>query len=185
MATKRSKSGPLESIVLGGGCFWCLEAVYQRVIGVESAVSGYAGGSSANPTYDSVCTGTTGHAEVVEVQFDPKQISLEEILHIFWSIHNPTTKNRQGNDIGTQYRSIVLTKTAAQQKVVKSSIKDAQAMFEAPIVTEVGKLKKFYPAEPEHKDFYLRNTESPYCRIIIDPKLQVLMQSFRSRVKED
>lgn len=184
MATARNDTASHETVVLGGGCFWCLEAVFQHVIGVSSVTSGYAGGTTPSPTYDSVCTGTTGHAEVVEVMFDPSEITLEDILDIFWAIHDPTTKNRQGSDSGTQYRSLILTTTRQQQKTVVDSIKRAQAMFDAPIVTEVASLETFYPAEAVHTDFYRRNSESPYCRIVIDPKLQKLMRSFRSRVRE-
>lgn len=173
----------LESIVLGGGCFWCLEAVYQRVKGITSITSGYAGGSIQNPSYDQVSTGTTGHAEVVRLEFDPKLINLETILDIFWTIHNPTTRNQQGADIGTQYRSIVLYADDKQKAVIEKSLKNAQESYADKIVTEVAPLTAFYPAEASHQNYYNADPEQAYCQIVIDPKINKLRASFANLLK--
>ncbi|MBD3189579.1 MAG: peptide-methionine (S)-S-oxide reductase MsrA [Candidatus Heimdallarchaeota archaeon] len=159
-----------KSIVLGGGCFWCIEAVYNQIKGIE-AVSGYAGGTTKNPTYEDVCTGRTGHAEVVKVTYDPEVMTLIEILEIFFQMHDPTTLNRQGNDIGTQYRSIILYTTPEEREIIEKAIKEVQKNWEQPIVTEVEKLQKFYPAEDYHQKYYERNRNRPYCRAIIEPKI--------------
>ncbi len=165
-----------EKAVLGGGCFWCLEAVYQRIEGVESVVSGYAGGETEDPDYESVSTGRTGHAEVVEIEYDPTVITYKEILDIFWKAHDPTTLNRQGADRGTQYRSIILTKDDEQGRTARQSKEEAEqsGSFNGPIVTEIVPLMKFYPAEGYHQDYYNRNTQAPYCRVVISPKLSTL-----------
>lgn len=165
-----------EQAVLGGGCFWCLEAVYQRIEGVESVVSGYAGGETEDPDYESVSTGRTGHAEVVEIEYDPAVITYKEILDIFWKAHDPTTLNRQGADRGTQYRSIILTKDDEQERTARQSKEEAEqsGSFNGPIVTEIVPLMKFYPAEGYHQDYYNRNTQAPYCRVVISPKLSTL-----------
>lgn len=165
-----------EKAVLGGGCFWCLEAVYQRIEGVESVVSGYAGGETEDPDYESVSTGRTGHAEVVEIEYDPAVITYKEILNIFWKAHDPTTLNRQGADRGTQYRSIILTKDDKQERTARQSKEEAEqsGSFNGPIVTEIVPLMKFYPAEGYHQDYYNRNTHAPYCRVVISPKLSTL-----------
>jgi methionine-S-sulfoxide reductase len=167
----------IEVIYLGGGCFWCLEAVYQRVIGVTKVVSGYSGGNKPNPTYEEVCSGDTNHAEVVEVSFNSEKISLDKILDIFFEIHDPTTLNRQGGDIGTQYRSIVLFENFHQEEVVRNKIKELEESkkFSSPIITEVVKFEKFYKAEDYHQNFYNNNPNYPYCRIIIDPKIRKLI----------
>lgn len=164
-----------EEISLGAGCFWCVEAIFNRLDGVQSAVSAYTGGTLENPTYEQICTGTTGHAEVVHVVYDPKEISTEEILAWFWKAHDPTTLNRQGNDIGTQYRSAIFYNTEAQKKAAEASMAEAQKDFDSPIVTEITKIGKIYPAENYHQDFYLANKNSNgYCRMVIAPKMKKL-----------
>lgn len=166
-----------EKIYLGGGCFWCLEAVYQRVKGVKSVKSGYSGGNTQNPTYEEVSSGSTNHAEVVEVIFDKELISFEEILEIFFEIHNPTTLNQQGADIGTQYRSIILVNSPDQLMVSLKKIAELNqsGKYESPVVTQVTKFEKFYEAEDYHQNFYNNNPNYPYCRIVIDPKLKKLI----------
>jgi len=161
-----------EVATLGGGCFWCTEAIYQMLPGVKSVVSGYAGGSKENPTYKEVCTGETGHAEVIQVQYDPKVISYGKILDIFWEAHDPTTLNRQGNDSGTQYRSIILYSTPEQKAAAEKSKAEAQKKFSNPIVTEIVPLTKFYKAEGYHQDYYRSNPNAGYCRAIIRPKVE-------------
>ncbi len=161
-----------ERATLGGGCFWCLEAVYQRIEGVVSVVSGYAGGTVANPTYEQVCSGQTGHAEVVQIEYDPQVISYPQILQIFWQAHDPTTPNRQGADVGPQYRSIILTHNEAQQRQALDSRKEAAGRFRSPIVTEIRPLEAFYPAEDYHRDYFDNHPNAPYCRVVIHPKLK-------------
>jgi peptide-methionine (S)-S-oxide reductase len=158
--------------LLGGGCFWCVEAVYQTVPGILSVTSGYAGGHVPNPTYEQVCTGRTGHAEVVQIEFDPNKISYEQIIGLFWKAHDPTTLNRQGPDTGTQYRSIILYENEAQKAAAEKSKSAAQADFKDPIVTEIVPLQVFYPAERYHQDFYDHNPNYPYSRAVIRPKLE-------------
>jgi len=157
---------------LGGGCFWCLEAVFERIEGVNTVISGYAGGTSVDPTYEEVCAGRTGHAEVVRIEYDPGRISYEEILDIFWKAHDPTTLNRQGADAGTQYRSIILYQDGSQKAAAEESIEKAGKMFKDPIVTEIVPLERFYPAEEYHQDYFDRNRSAGYCRIVIQPKLK-------------
>jgi len=173
-AMAEQDSGALEAATLGGGCFWCLEAVYERIDGVKEVVSGYAGGSKADPTYEEVCTGTTGHAEVVQVRFDPTRISYEQILELFWKAHDPTTLNRQGADEGTQYRSIILYHDERQREAADKSMRAAGSRFQDPIVTEIVPLGVFYPAEGYHQDYYDNNRFAGYCRVVISPKLQKL-----------
>ncbi|MBU3664831.1 MAG: peptide-methionine (S)-S-oxide reductase MsrA [Chthoniobacterales bacterium] len=163
-----------EKATLGGGCFWCVEAVYERMPGILSVTSGYAGGNTANPTYDEVCSGKTGHAEVVQVEYDPEKISYEKIIDLFWDAHDPTTLNRQGADVGTQYRSIILTTDEDQARMAVESKARAQGKFKSPIVTEIVPLETFYPAEGYHQDFYRNNPMHPYNRAVITPKLQKL-----------
>jgi peptide-methionine (S)-S-oxide reductase len=172
-----------EQAVLGGGCFWCLEAAYQQIEGVSEAEPGYAGGNWPNPTYDRVCSGTTGHAEVVRVSFNPAVISYSDILDIFWVIHNPTTLNSQDFDKGTEYRSIILYTDDHQKTLAQASKADIQKLWEEPVVTEIVPLEKFWPAEPEHKDYFKNNPERAYCQIIINPKLDKLKQHFAKRLK--
>ena len=163
--------------LVGGGCFWCVEAVYQTVPGILSATSGYAGGKVPNPTYEQVCTGRTGHAEVVQIEFDPAKISYEQVIDLFWKAHDPTTLNRQGADVGTQYRSIILYENEAQKAAAEKSKAAAQAHFKNPIVTEIVPLQVFYPAETYHQDFYDKNPDYPYSRAVIVPKLEKLRQA--------
>jgi peptide-methionine (S)-S-oxide reductase len=162
------------SIVLGGGCFWCLEALYQRLDGVLAVQSGYAGGTVDNPTYEEVCRGTTGHTEVVEVTFDPDRITLRELIDFFWEAHDPTTLNRQGADVGTQYRSAVYYRDSAELEVIEASKAEAAPKFKDPIVTEIAPLQTFYPAEAYHDDYFNQHREAPYCRFVIAPKVKKL-----------
>ena len=166
----------LNSATLGGGCFWCLEAVYTRLEGVNSVVSGYAGGNVENPTYEQVCTGETSHAEVVKINFDSKKTSFETLLEWFWRCHDPTTLNRQGGDIGTQYRSVIFYENESQKTIAQKSKKDADSsgMFENPIVTEIHEIEEFYRAEDYHHDYYKKNPDAGYCNFIIRPKLEKL-----------
>ncbi len=163
-----------NQIVLGGGCFWCLEAVYQRIDGIESVVSGYAGGEVDNPTYEDVCTGRTGHAEVVLVTFNPEKISLKEVIALFWKAHDPTTVDRQGHDVGTQYRSAIYYSTEQQRRAAEESMADAGKEFSAPIVTEIAPLDRFYPAESYHQNYFNSHPFAGYCRVVIAPKLKKL-----------
>ena len=169
-----------EVATLAGGCFWCLEAVYQEVAGVERVVSGYAGGHAPNPTYQQVCSGTTGHAEVVQVTFDPEQVSYRRLLQIFFGIHDPTTPNRQGGDVGTQYRSAIFTHSAEQQATAEALVRELgeEQLFDAPIVTEVRPLDVFYPAEDYHQDYFRQNPNQPYCRAVVGPKLAKFRAKF-------
>jgi peptide-methionine (S)-S-oxide reductase len=165
-----------EKATLGGGCFWCLEAVYDQIDGVTSVTSGYAGGAQPNPTYEQVCSGRTGHAEVVQVSFDPDRIRYEDILEIFWKAHDPTTLNRQGADAGTQYRSIILYHDEAQREAAqKSKIElEASGRVKGPVVTEIKPLEAFFPAEDYHQGYYAGNLNAGYCRVVIAPKLKKL-----------
>lgn len=167
-----SGTNHLETATLGGGCFWCTEAVYQMLPGVKSVVSGYAGGTTENPTYKEVCAGRTGHAEVIQIEFDPAVVSYQKILETFWEVHDPTTLNQQGNDTGTQYRSIILYSNDEQKKVAEASKAEAQKQFKSQIVTEIVPLKKFYKAEEYHQDFYRNNPNQGYCRLVIQPKVE-------------
>jgi peptide-methionine (S)-S-oxide reductase len=164
----------IESATLGGGCFWCMEAVFERLPGVKSVTSGFAGGHTANPTYEQVCTGTTGHAEVTQIEFDPAKISYEKLLDVFWQAHDPTTLNRQGADEGTQYRSVILYHSETQKLAAEKSKAGAQTNFKHPIVTEIVPFVKFYKAEGYHQEYYDNNSNAPYCRVVIAPKLEKL-----------
>ncbi|MBM9500851.1 peptide-methionine (S)-S-oxide reductase MsrA [Leptospira sp. 201903071] len=166
----------MELATLGGGCFWCLEAVYQMVEGVGSIVSGYSGGQTKNPDYRSVCSGTTGHAEVVQISFDPNVITYPEILEIFWICHDPTTLNRQGNDIGTQYRSIIFCHSPEQKRQAEEAIQKAASHFSSPIVTQVEELKEFYPAEMYHQNYFRSNPEQTYCHYVVKPKIDKFLK---------
>jgi peptide-methionine (S)-S-oxide reductase len=164
-----------EVITLGAGCFWCIDAAYKQLDGVQAVVSGYMGGTVVDPTYEQICEGTTGHAEVVQVVFDPKKISAEKILAWFWDLHDPTTLNRQGADVGTQYRSAIFYHSDAHKTLAEASKKAAQANFKDPIVTEITKAVTFYPAENYHQDFYFQNkSNNGYCRMVVEPKLKKL-----------
>jgi peptide-methionine (S)-S-oxide reductase len=167
-----------EIATLGGGCFWCLEAAFQRLQGVESVVSGYAGGTVPDPDYRQVCAGTTGHAEVVQVRFDNAVIDFATLLRVFFTIHDPTTLNRQGADVGTQYRSVIFHHDPAQEQIARALIADlsAQAVWDAPIVTQVLPLPTFYPAESYHQDYYRQNPYQGYCQVVISPKLAKLRE---------
>lgn len=165
-------SDPRQTVTFGGGCFWCLEAVFEQLPGVTDVTSGYAGGERPNPMYEQVCSGSTGHAEVVQITFDPAKISYEHILDVFWKCHDPTTPNRQGADAGTQYRSIILCHDEKQKTSAEKSKKEAAAHFEDPIVTEIVSLKAFYPAETYHQDYYRNNRTASYCSVVIRPKLR-------------
>jgi peptide-methionine (S)-S-oxide reductase len=158
----------------GGGCFWCMEAVFERLPGVISVTSGFAGGTTENPTYQQVCTETTGHAEVTEIEFDPAKISYTKLLEVFWQAHDPTTLNRQDADEGTQYRSIILYRDEKQKLLVEKSKLEAQQNFKHPIVTEIVPLKKFYKAEDYHQQYFDNNSNAPYCQVVIAPKLEKL-----------
>jgi peptide-methionine (S)-S-oxide reductase len=160
--------------VFGGGCFWCLDAVYQYVPGILKITSGFAGGNAPAPTYEQVCTGRTGHAEVIQITYDPAKVSYSDLLDLFWKAHDPTTLNRQGGDAGTQYRSIILTANPEEAIQAEDSKKKAQALFSDPIVTEIKPLTTFYPAEAYHQDYYSNNKSAPYCRAVIAPKLKKL-----------
>jgi peptide-methionine (S)-S-oxide reductase len=163
-----------ESATIGGGCFWCLEAVYKRIDGILSVGSGYAGGTAKDPSYEEVCTGSTGHAEVVRIDYDVDRVSFSGILDLFWKAHDPTTLNRQGADVGTQYRSIILYHDEAQRKAAEESVKKAQAGLRGKIVTEIKPLEVFYPAEDYHRDYYDTHRGASYCRVVIAPKLEKL-----------
>ena len=165
-----------QTITLGMGCFWCTEAVFQRLKGVKKVTSGYMGGTLENPTYDDICNGDTGHAEVSQIEFNPEEISLEELLYVFWRVHNPTSLNKQGADVGTQYRSVIFFQDEAQKKIAEQSKKDMQKSFEEIIVTEIVNASTFYPAEDYHQNYYKNNQDYPYCRVIIDPKIKKLQQ---------
>ena len=169
-----NESPPSSFAVVGGGCFWCVEAVFERIPGVAEATSGYAGGDLENPSYEAVCAGTSGHAEVVKVVFDPQQVSFARLLEMFWLAHDPTTLNRQGADRGSQYRSIILAADAEQFAEAERSRAQAQAGFSRPIVTEVALLDRFWPEQEAHQGFYSRNKSNPYCQFNIVPKLKKL-----------
>jgi peptide-methionine (S)-S-oxide reductase len=173
-----------ERATLGGGCFWCLEAVFELVEGVSAVRSGYAGGATKSPTYEQVCGGQTGHAEVVQVAFDPAVISYRELLEIFFAIHDPTTPNRQGADVGTQYRSAIFTHSEEQAQVARHFIDELSENGEwrVPIVTQIAPLTEFYPAERYHDEYYRQNSSQPYCRIVIGPKLAKFRQRFTHRL---
>jgi peptide-methionine (S)-S-oxide reductase len=173
----------LETATLGNGCFWCTEAVFLELEGVKSVISGYAGGKEKNPTYREVCQGTTGHAEVIQIQFDPGKISFEDILRVFFSTHDPTTLNRQGNDVGTQYRSVIFYQNEAQKAVAEQIKSEAQDWWDAPIVTEITPLPAFYKAEDYHQEYFKHNGQQPYCRVIIEPKVAKFRKQFADKLK--
>ncbi len=171
---RENKFERTEVAVFGGGCFWCIEAAYARIDGVKSVVSGYAGGTKPNPTYREVCSDTTGHAEVVRIEYDPDSISYEELLELFWKAHDPTTRNRQGVDVGSQYRSIILYLDDKQRKIAEESKEKTAAYFDDPVVTEIKPLEIFYPAEDYHQGYYDRHPTQGYCSVVIRPKLKKL-----------
>lgn len=175
----------IELATLGGGCFWCLEAVYEQLRGVVSVRSGYAGGHVPDPSYERVCMGTTGHAEVVQVAFDPGQVTFRDILQIFFTIHDPTTPNRQGPDVGTQYRSVIFTHSDDQRTVAEAVMTDVDTakMWNGPLVTEVTPLDRFYPAEAYHQEYFRRNQSQPYCQMVVAPKVVKFRKQFIDRLK--
>jgi len=179
------KTQKMEIATFGNGCFWCTEAVFQQLKGVSKVESGYSGGQVENPTYKAVCTGTTGHAEVLQITFDPSVITFKELLEVFWETHDPTTLNRQGNDVGTQYRSVVFYHTEPQQKLAEEYKKrlDESGAFSAPIVTEITAFKKFYKAEDYHQNYFNLNGSQPYCTYVIRPKVEKFKKAFADKLK--
>ena len=183
---KTKKQSNFETITLAGGCYWCVEAVYENLIGVKSAISGYAGGKVANPTYEDVSTGRSGYAEVVQITYDKNVTNLDEIFKVFFTVHDPTTLNRQGADVGTQYRSAIFYKNEAQKKAAQTIIaamKKAR-IYDSPIVTTLEPLTKFYKAEDYHQNYYANNKSQPYCQMVIQPKMEKFEKLFKSRLKK-
>lgn len=176
-----------ETATLAGGCFWCTEAIFKRLKGVTSVLPGYAGGTVKNPTYDEVCKGTTGHAEAIQIEFDPGQISFEKILDIFWHTHNPTTLNQQDNDVGTQYRSAIFYHDEKQKETTENSktALEKEGVYENKIVTEIAPFTNFYAAEDYHKNYFDRNADVPYCNFVISPKIHKLLEKYSQNVKEE
>jgi peptide-methionine (S)-S-oxide reductase len=185
MDEKRRDNKVPETATLGGGCFWCLEAVFEQLRGVEKVVSGYAGGTVANPTYHHVCTGATGHAEVVQVAFDPAVISFREVLEVFFATHDPTTLNRQGADVGTQYRSAIFYHSPPQRQAAEQLIAELNAagVWDAPLVTQVVPFEKFYPAEDYHQGYFRNNPRQGYCMAVVSPKVAKFRKQFASKLK--
>jgi peptide-methionine (S)-S-oxide reductase len=185
MTAAPTPSTKTETATLAGGCFWCTEAVFQQLKGVQSVVSGYTGGLTKNPTYEQVCTGMTGHAEAIQIVYDPTVISFAELLEVFWQTHDPTTRNRQGNDVGTQYRSAIFFHSDEQRKLAEEYKKklDAAGAFRSPIVTEIERYTEFYTAEKYHQDFFATNPRQSYCLAVIPPKLEKLKKVFADKVK--
>jgi peptide-methionine (S)-S-oxide reductase len=177
----------METATLAGGCFWCLEAVFERVEGVLDVRSGYAGGQASAPSYEEVCSGVTGHAEVVRVRFDPSVIPYRDVLEIFFAVHDPTTPNRQGADVGTQYRSAIFYESEAQRDTARDTIRalEAEAIWDAPVVTEVAPLQTFWSAEEYHREYFRRNPDQPYCQVVVAPKVAKLRKRFSHRMKRD
>lgn len=173
----------MRKIVLGGGCFWCIEAVFQKIKGVKKVESGYAGGNVVAPTYEQVCSGRTGHAEVVLVEYDENEINLETILKVFFAAHDPTTLNRQGHDVGEQYRSVIFWTEPEQEETVKAYLQKIKNDFSRPVVTDVKKLDAFYPAEEYHLDYFSRNPRQPYCQMVISPKVRKIEKDFQDLLK--
>lgn len=183
----KTKSAPnLETITLGGGCYWCVEAVYENLDGVKSVVSGFSGGKVANPTYEEVCTGTTGHAEVVQITYDKNVTDINEIFKVFFTVHDPTTLNRQGADVGTQYRSVIFYKNAEQKNAAESIIAELNKakVYSSPIVTKVEPFKAFYKAEDYHQNYYANNKNQPYCKMVIQPKIEKFEKVFKDKLKK-
>lgn len=183
---KTKKQSNFETITLAGGCYWCVEAVYENLIGVKSAISGYAGGKIGNPTYEDVSTGRSGYAEVVQITYDKKVTNLDEIFKVFFTVHDPTTLNRQGADVGTQYRSAIFYKNEAQKKAAQTIIAAMKkaGIYDSPIVTTLEPLTKFYKAEDYHQNYYANNKSQPYCQMVIQPKMEKFEKLFKSRLKK-
>jgi peptide-methionine (S)-S-oxide reductase len=175
----------MQRVTVGAGCFWCTEAVFGQLKGVDSVISGYSGGSVKNPTYKQVCTGNTGHAEVIQITYDPKVISFAELLEVFWKTHDPTTRNRQGNDTGTQYRSVIFYHTAEQKELAEQYMVklDGSGAFGAQIVTQIAPFSEFYVAEADHQNFFADNPGHGYCRVVIGPKLEKFQKVFKDKLK--
>ncbi|WP_294963937.1 peptide-methionine (S)-S-oxide reductase MsrA [uncultured Flavobacterium sp.] len=182
----QNKKANLETITLGGGCYWCVEAVYENLDGVKSVVSGFSGGKTANPTYEEVCTGTTGHAEVVQITYDKNITDINEIFKVFFTVHDPTTLNRQGADVGTQYRSVIFYKNDEQKKAAQSIIAELNKakVYNSPIVTKVEPFKVFYKAEDYHQNYYANNKNQPYCKMVIQPKIEKFEKVFKDKLKK-
>jgi peptide-methionine (S)-S-oxide reductase len=185
MTSTLPASPPLETAVLGGGCFWCLEAVFDELAGVRSVESGYAGGRAPEPSYEDVCGGGTGHAEVVRITFDPASLSFHELLTVFFAIHDPTTPDRQGNDVGTQYRSVVFCQTPEQRAIAEAVIRELSAagLWKDPIVTEIAGAEPFFEAEGYHQEYFARNARQPYCAAVVAPKVAKFRKHFTERLK--
>lgn len=177
---------PHQTATFAGGCFWCIETVFNRLRGVESAISGYMGGHTTNPTYEAVCNGDTGHAEVVQVRFDPDVTAYHDLLDVFFTLHDPTQRNRQGNDVGTQYRSAIFWHTPEQKAEAEAMIAAlaASKQFAAPIVTEITEAGTFYPAEDYHQRYYEQNSHQPYCRLVVAPKVEKAVAKFAARLRQ-
>jgi peptide-methionine (S)-S-oxide reductase len=181
----RTEGTRTEVATLGGGCFWCVEATFEQLEGVERVVSGYSGGQVPQPTYRQVCSGTTGHAEVIQVHFDPERISFADLLRVFFTVHDPTTLNRQGQDVGTQYRSVVFYHSPDQKEQAEAVIRelDAEGVWSSPIVTEVSPFREFFPAEDYHQEYYRNNPNQPYCQVVISPKVAKFRKAYMDRIK--
>ena len=184
--SQNKKASNIETITLGGGCYWCVEAVYENLDGVKSVVSGFSGGNVANPTYEEVCTGETGHAEVVQITYDKTVTDINEIFKVFFTVHDPTTLNRQGADVGTQYRSVIFYKNAEQKKAAESIISELNKakVYKSPMLTKVEPFKAFYKAEDYHQNYYANNKNQPYCRMVIQPKLEKFEKVFKDKLKK-
>ncbi|WP_343707561.1 peptide-methionine (S)-S-oxide reductase MsrA [Flavobacterium sp.] len=182
----QNKKANLETITLGGGCYWCVEAVYENLDGVKSVVSGFSGGKTVNPTYEEVCTGETGHAEVVQITYDKTVTDINEIFKVFFTVHDPTTLNRQGADVGTQYRSVIFYKNEEQKKAAQSIIAELNKakVYDSPIVTKVEPFKVFYKAEDYHQNYYSNNKNQPYCKMVIQPKIEKFEKVFKDKLKK-
>lgn len=174
-----------ELATLGAGCFWCVEAVFQQIKGVHKVTSGYSGGATKNPSYKEICNGDSGHAEVIQIEFEPTEVSFEELLEVFWKVHDPTTLNRQGADVGTQYRSVIFYHDETQKSVAEKSKNetDHSKLWPDPIVTEITPFQTFYPAENYHQNYFNLNSNQPYCRVVIHPKLQKFQKDFAQKLK--
>ncbi|MGQ7945206.1 peptide-methionine (S)-S-oxide reductase MsrA [Flavobacterium sp. WC2509] len=183
---KKMTQSNFETITLGGGCYWCVEAVYENLKGVKSVVSGFSGGKTADPSYEDVCTGTTGHAEVVQITFDKTVTNLDEIFKVFFTVHDPTTLNRQGADIGTQYRSVIFYANEKQKQEAKSIIDELNKakVYHSPIVTTIEPFTEFYPAEDYHQNYYANNKNQPYCQMVIQPKIEKFEKVFKDKLKK-
>jgi peptide-methionine (S)-S-oxide reductase len=177
----------IQKITFGGGCFWCTEAVFQTLKGVQAVTSGYMGGKTKNPTYEQICTGATGHAEVIEVEYDADVLNLDELLLVFFKTHDPTTLNRQGNDVGTQYRSVIFYHTQEQKEKAEAMIKRLtdEHVFDQPIVTEISPMSEFYKAEDYHQNYFMDNSMKPYCAFVIQPKLNKFAKEFTDKIKPE